>query len=129
VTTKTKIKQAHNHDEAQGVLFDQERAVARRGDPKTSKQAAERVQNIRASHRFVLHLFKSFGAMTDEQAWEAYVSLRANGESSLVPRMSPSGLRSRRAEVTMPRGVGLRDSGRRAHTSSGRNAVVWEIDA
>ncbi len=122
----TKIKQAHNHDPAQQAMFNQTSAVARRSDPETSTAAAASVTSLRASHIFVLQLFRGYGPMTDEQAWTAYRKIRAQGES-VAPRMSPSGLRSRRAELCPPRGVGIRDSGRRVQTGSGRLAVVWEI--
>jgi len=110
-------------------MFNPSRAVARRNDPETSKAAAAGVQHLRASHRFVLQLFRTYGPMTDEQAWGTYLNLFIDSSAAreLVPRMSPSGLRSRRAEVTEPRGVGIRDSGRRCRTAGGRNAVVWEL--
>ncbi len=130
MTTKTKIKQAHNHDESQRALFDQPEAVARRNDPETSKAAAASVTNIRASHRWVLRLFGVHGPMSDAQAWEAHeVAVKQDGKWGMVPRMSESGLRSRRAELTAPRGTGIRDSGRTVKTASNRDAVVWEIDA
>lgn len=119
---KTRQRQAHNHDPAQlplsGVV--QTRAVARRTDPETSHAAAANVKNLRASHRRVIQLFRSYGPMTDQEALEAAI---ADGW-----KVSPSGLRSRRAEVTPPRGRGIRDSGRKRKTQFSENATVWEID-
>lgn len=129
MTTKTMVKQEHNQDDEQRSLFEQERAVARRHDRATSKAAAASVKNIGASHRWVLRLFTIHGPMSDAQAWEAHsVAVRQDGKWGMVPRMSESGLRSRRAELTAPRGKGIRDSGRTVKTVSNRDAVVWEID-
>lgn len=116
----TKIKQEHNHDPAQLALLDQAEPATRRDDPETSRVAAASVKNLRASHRRVIQLFRTYGPMTDEDALRA-----ARADGWLV---SPSGLRSRRAEVTPPRGRGIRDSGRREKLASGREAIVWEID-
>lgn len=114
-------RQEHNHDPAQVAMFPQDgAAVARRSDPETSHQAAASVRKIRASHRRLLQLFRSYGRMTDEEAYEAAV---ADGW-----KISRSGLRTRRGELTPPRGRGMRDSGERIKTESGRLAVVWEID-
>lgn len=119
---KNRIKQAHNHDQNQTTIFGQEqtRAVARRNDPETSHEAAASVQNIRASHRRVMQLFRTYGPMTDEQAYEAAVS---DGW-----KISRSGLRTRRSELCFPRGGGIMDSGRTFKTESGRQAVIWELD-
>lgn len=117
---KSKMKQAHNHDPAQSALFDQDRAVARRTDPETSHVAAHNVRGIRASHRRVIQLFRRFGPMTDQEALGAAIS---DGW-----RVSPSGLRSRRAEVTPPRGRGIRDSGLKRKTDMGFDSIVWELD-
>lgn len=117
---KPKIKQAHNHDPSQLSAFDQERAATRRGDPETSHVAAHNVKGIRASHRRVIQLFRRFGPMTDQEALGAAIS---DGW-----RVSPSGLRSRRAEVTPPRGRGIRDSGLKRKTEMGFDSIVWELD-
>lgn len=117
---KTRHKQEHNHDPAQGALFNQERAATRRGDPETSRVAAANVRGVRASHRRVIQLFRTYGPQTDQEAYQAAI---AEGW-----RVSPSGLRSRRAEVTPPRGRGIRDSGRKRKTDMGFDAIVWELD-
>lgn len=78
------------------------------------------VRRIRPSHRRVIQIFRTFGPQTDEQALQAAIS---DGWT-----ISPSGLRSRRAEVTPPRGRGIRNSGKKARTASGKIATVWEVD-
>lgn len=72
---------------------------ARSADPATSKQAAASVQNMRASHRMVLAMFRAYGEMTDETLAE-YINAAA--ENTGVKRMSPSGVRSRRSELAKP---------------------------
>jgi hypothetical protein len=120
--------QEHNHPASQLSIFDQgNSAVARRSDPETSHEAAASVKNIRESHAFVKMLFRKHGPMTDEQAWKIYSRDYLHHVSG-APVMSPSGLRSRRAELTPPRGKGIRDTGLKSKTTSNRNAVVWDID-
>lgn len=88
--------------------------------------AAERPKILRPSHRRVLQLFRVLGAMTDQEAYDAAI---ADGW-----QISPSGFRSRRSEVSPPRGAGLRDSGRRRDNlfrvtgKAARRAIVWELD-
>lgn len=113
------MKQAHNHDPAQMALLDQERPATRRDDPETSHAAAASVGNLRASHRRVLQLFRLYGSQTDEQLMD---SAKAEGW-----KISPSGLRTRRSELTSPRGIGIIDTGRRVKTESGRDAIVWGL--
>ena len=119
-----RIKQAHSHSSEQLAIpgTEQTAAVARPDDPETSHQAAASVKNLRASHLRVLQLFRRYGPMTDEQL---YKIARSNDENWLI---SPSGLRSRRAELTPPRGSGIRDSGREIAIESGRGAIVWVLD-
>lgn len=82
---------------------------------------------LRASHRKVLQLFRLYGAQSDQELYEA---AKAEGWD-----ISPSGLRSRRSELSPPRGAGLKDSGKRRKTLVGntgrfsRRAIIWEIDA
>lgn len=78
-------------------------------------------RTLRASHRRVLQLFVRFGDMSDSEAYEA---ARADGW-----QISPSGLRSRRAELCPPRGAGIRDTGRRRKSPLGTStSAVWGID-
>lgn len=79
-------------------------------------------RTLRASHRRVLQLFVRFGPMTDAEAYDAAVS---DGW-----KISPSGLRSRRAELCPPRGKGIRDTGKKRHGTLGiKAATIWGIDA
>lgn len=75
---------------------------------------------LRASHRRTLQLFNRYGAMTDAEALEA-----AKSEGWDI---SPSGLRSRRAELCPPRGAGIRDSGRKRKIGPSTGSTVWELD-
>ncbi len=117
---RTRHKQEHSHDPSQSALFGQERAAVRSTDPETSKAAAHNVKGIRASHRRVMQLFRRYGPQTDSEAFEAAM---ADGW-----KISPSGLRSRRAELCPPRGAGIRDSGKKRKTPMGFDSFVWELD-
>ena len=91
------------------------RAVARRHDPSTSWAAAASLgpTTIRRSQLVVWRLLQDDGPMTDEQL-----------VARLLGRMSPSGARTRRAELV---DLGLvRDTGQRVKLHSGRLAIVWE---
>lgn len=70
---------------------------------------------LRASHRRVLQLFRTFGEMTDQEALGVAISEGWN--------IAPCSLRSRMAEITPPRGRGIRDAGKKRNYST-----VWEID-
>ena len=98
------------------------RPVARRSDPDTSHAAAASVQRLRASQLAVLHTLAAGGPMTDEQLAFAYAN-RAVLER--LPRMSPSGLRTRRAELMQAALV--EDSGHRQLLTTGRRAIVWRL--
>lgn len=85
------------------------KARARAGDPETSYEAAQSVA-VTNGQRAVLAAFAAHGDMTDD---------------ALVGRvqLSPSGARSRRAELV---DVGLIvDTGRRATSGTGRKMTVW----
>lgn len=98
-------------------LFDP-RTRVRPGDPETSHAAAESLDRgyVRASQQSVLLFLRICGPMTDAQLVRDY---------SGTPAQSPSGLRTRRSELTQ---AGLvRDSGRRVRLPSGRYAIEWEV--
>jgi hypothetical protein len=77
---------------------------------------------MRASQRAVFGLFQFFGPMTDPELAVVYDERRRFGWE--LPLQSPSGLRTRRKELT---DAGhLRDSGGRKRLVSGRLAIVWE---
>jgi len=96
-------------------------AKARRTDPGTSWAAAKSVTEtqMRLSQQAVLTLFREYGPMTDEELVRQY-DLRLGR----FPMQSPSGLRTRRKELTEIDKI--RDTGRKAQLKSGRWAIVWE---
>lgn len=75
---------------------------------------------LRPSHRRVLQLFNRYGPMSDQEALEA-----AKSEGWDI---SPSGLRSRRAELCPPRGAGIRDTGRKRKIGPSAGSTIWESD-
>jgi hypothetical protein len=89
------------------------RAHARNSDPATSVEAADRVHDITGAQQRVLEVLKAHGPLTDEQLVD------------LLPRMSPSGVRSRRSELVERRLV--RDSGVTTTTKLNRRTIIWEI--
>jgi hypothetical protein len=77
-------------------------------------------RSLRPSHRRVLQLFRTYGPQTDSEALEC---AKAEGWD-----ISPSGLRSRRAELCPPRGAGIRDSGRKRKLGPSTGSTIWELD-
>jgi hypothetical protein len=98
-------------------LFDEPHARARSTDPGTSHAAARSISptKIRESQAFVLGLLVHYGPMTD-------AGLLGYAELSR-PRVSPSGIRTRRSELVTQGLVG--DTGRRVRLETGRHAIVW----
>lgn len=92
-------------------------AHARWADPDTSHEAAASVTAITATRRAILDVLETFGPCTDEEIATFYRG----------PRASPSGLRTRRAELV--RGGHVYDTGHRGVLQSGRRAVVWGLTA
>lgn len=96
-------------------------AHARRTDPTTSHEAAKSVRNQTDTHERILELFERFGDATDEDLlvyWGQMASLND------WPPISPSGLRSRRAELVA---LGLVvNTGEKSITNSGRSCIVWD---
>lgn len=96
-------------------LFDPPRA--RQSDPRTSKAAAESItersaESIRAR---VLGTLRMYGGCTDEDLVAKFAALNLPG--------TPSGIRTRRAELT---DAGLVvDSGETRELASGRAGIVW----
>lgn len=80
--------------------------ATRRGDPETSRAAARRAAGgITSKQLAILTCFQLWGAMTDEELVERYEGLRREvrgmpDAADLIPEQSPSGIRSRRAELT-----------------------------
>jgi hypothetical protein len=101
----------------QPVTKPQETAVARRGDPETSHEAAASVTGLRDSQAEVLGVIRRRGPMTDEEVLKV---LRDRGERP----WTPSGARTRRSELVTAGMV--RDSGRRKRLPTGRRSILWE---
>lgn len=102
-------------------LADEMRAHARNTDPTTSHAAARSVRNQTDTHERILDLLERFGDATDE---ELVIYWRQMRDLADWPAISPSGLRSRRAELV---DLGLVvDTGRRGKTASGRSCIVWD---
>lgn len=93
---------------------------ARRTDPTTSFQAAASVKNVTETQKNILLLLSM--PMTDDQLIDAFYQFAdANGWK----KASPSGIRSRRAELVA---AGLvKDTGERAKSWSGRQSIVWRV--
>lgn len=91
--------------------------LTRASDPETSRAAAASLKDVRASQRAVYALLREHGASTDERL-QRLAALHGL-------QISPSGLRTRRHELTA---LGLVvDSGRTQILDTGRAAIVWEI--
>lgn len=94
-------------------------AHARRGDPATSRDAAASLSadRLRASQQEVLAILREYGPLTDTG-----IAVAAHAERVA---QSPSGLRTRRAELVALGKVA--DSGRREQLPTGRNSIVWTV--
>lgn len=100
-------------------------ARARKTDPSTSHAAAASIDELPKRQRAVLDIFHLFtGPMTDENLVMKYEA-RTRNPHDASRRQSPSGIRTRRAEL-VAQGF-LRDSQRKGKTRSGRSAVLWEL--
>lgn len=94
-------------------------AAARASDPQTSHEAADTVKHITATQQAILKLLRK--PLTDEQLVELYALAVSWNEA---PPASPSGIRSRRAELYQRR---LIDAVGFAKTASGRKALLWSV--
>lgn len=89
---------------------------ARRTDPPESHAAAASVRNVTQAQAAVLELLDRFGPLTDLE-----LAMRHSDETT--DPVSPSGLRTRRAELTE---AGLvYDTHERRESPSGRLCAVW----
>jgi len=102
------------------VVWDEPAPKARTGDPDTSHAAARSLDNLTERRQAVWAILLEHGPMTDEVLLAIYEQFADDG---LVPPQSPSGVRTRRNELTK-RGLAI-DTGQRASTMSGRQAIVW----
>lgn len=104
-------------DPDQPAIF---RAVARLDDPETSWAAAASITNITQTHSRILTVLGDLGIGTDEDISRHYGIFASRFQ---WPPVSPSGLRSRRAELVE---IGrIKDSGERGLTASGRKSIKW----
>jgi hypothetical protein len=94
--------------------------VARTTDPQTSHDAARSVENITETQNAILTLLTF--PLTDEELIDAFYNM---ADVAGWKTASPSGIRSRRAEL-VAKGF-IKDSGERRKLSSGRNAIVWSV--
>ena len=93
-------------------------AGARTTVPQTSHDAAKSVRNITETQQAIMTILT--WPLTDEGLVDAYYRMAdANGWK----QASPSGIRSRRAELTA-RGL-VEDTGGRVKLPSGRFAILW----
>ena len=119
----------------QQSLFDDELppvARARTTDPDTSHAAAESLDPdvITRNQGAVLRLFEGSdtayqGGLTDAALVTVYEA-RMAVDPEHFPQQSPSGLRTRRKELTQK--GRLRDSGNRVRLDSGRLAIEWVVN-
>lgn len=95
------------------------RAYARSSDPGTSHAAAASIPvgELRESQQAVLALLREVGPLTDDEILECY--------QGRLPWQSPSGLRTRRAELVDAGFV--KDTGERRTLRSRRLAIVWAV--
>lgn len=91
------------------------RPTARRSDPDTSHAAADSVTRVRATQVEILRMLNAGGPATDEHLARQWA----------CGPVSPSGLRTRRAELVA---LGLAMwNGDKERMATGRMARVWEI--
>lgn len=95
---------------------------ARSTDPTTSHEAADSLTDVRASQLAVWATLFACGPTTDGALVDFYTALAERG--GIIPRQSPSGIRTRRKELVESGDV--RDTGRKVRLTSGRRAIVWE---
>jgi len=98
------------------------RPRARRTDPRTSHDAAATVRGQTATHARLMSLLRERGPMTDEEIAAAWVDMT---RIAAWPKVSPSGLRTRRAELVDEGKVV--DSRLTRQTQAGRRTTVWAL--
>jgi hypothetical protein len=93
---------------------------ARTSDPDTSHAAACSLDQMTERRQAVWAILAEHGPLTDESLVAIYDQF---AEDNVVPPQSPSGVRTRRNELTKL-GVAI-DTGQRGTTVSGRSAILW----
>lgn len=99
------------------------RAYARHTDPDTSHDAAASVKHIRISQRCVLAVLRTHSPLTDEELVTMYEDARRRFQ--VFPPQSPSGIRTRRAEL-VKQGL-VEYTGTKRPLASGRMAQTWQV--
>jgi hypothetical protein len=99
-------------------------AHARTTDPETSHVAAASVKELTKAQTAVQRLFAFGTGWADYQLVSEYQH-RHRAMPGLYPRLSESGIRTRRKEL-VDKGV-LMDTSRRVKMPSGRMAIVWAL--
>jgi hypothetical protein len=94
------------------------RKRARKADPETSYEAAASVRNVTETQNAIFEIIKKHGPISDES-----ILFRLDTETALV--VSPSGARSRRAELVAQKRVEFADD--YGMTSSNRRTRLWRI--
>lgn len=98
-----------------GLLPMEPVAHARRGDPESSFESAMSISDLTGKQQIVLEILRGGGPMCDEQIYDALWDAGY--------RMSPSGARTRRAEL-VNRGL-VRFSGKHCILKSKRRSRIW----
>lgn len=93
-------------------------AYARKTDPLTSHMAAASVSNVTETQTHIMALL--LWPLTDEELVDNYYAFAG---SAGWKNASPSGIRSRRAELV--RRSLVKDSGMRRKSDSGRISICW----
>ena len=91
---------------------------ARTLDPSTSHAAARSVEHVTATKKAILSILSV--ACSDVELVDRYY---AQVDMGNAPKASPSGIRSRRAEL-VEQGL-VEDTGYRVKLASGRSAILW----
>lgn len=91
---------------------------ARTLDPSTSHKAARSVENITATQKAIVAILAV--PCSDVELVDRYY---AQVDAGRAPKASPSGIRSRRAEL-VEQGL-VEDTGYRVKLASGRSAILW----
>lgn len=116
-----------------------DKARARKSDPATSHAAARSVNlaNLGRTRDALLYLLKRNGPLTDEQIARIWADCEELGKCTAngFPKCSPSGLRSRRAELVtlgfVEAAGGFNEDGTTwgitGKTTAKRNCLVWRL--
>lgn len=95
--------------------------VARMSDPITSWLAAESVTNVQVLQKEIARLLAVGWPLSDEDIFDILEQRRIDDDS--LPQISPSGVRTRRAELVDMGYVQAHDM--RGMTRAGRQCALW----